>query len=126
VLSLGQSWAADETSAPWLSGWSDELEGAVELLPDPDDCVSDDSVSDSCWDEDDVVSEDPVLPDVPVLDESVPVVLVVGAVKGEPATAKAAPPMTSTVTQAMTMASCFFMPGPIARNPRGRYRTSRI
>jgi hypothetical protein len=104
-----------------LSGWSDELDGAVGLPLWTDDPESDDS--DACVEV--VVPEDPVLPEVPVLDESVPVVLVVGAVKGDPATAKAAPPMSTTVTAAMTMASCFFMTGPIARNPCGRYSTSR-
>ena len=34
----------------------------------------------------------------------------VEVVKGEPATAKAAPPMSSTVMQAMTTANGFFMP----------------
>ena len=75
--------------------------------------VLDDSVSDVL---EEFVSDEsvPVESDVPVSD-----VLVLSedvtsgdeVVKGEPATAKAAPPMSSTVTHAITTASGFFMPG---------------
>ena len=111
---VGQSWAADDTSAPWLSGCSDDElldeSGADELEESVDDELlsvesADDSVSS------DFVSED-VSVLVPVEELSVDCVEpVVGAVKGEPATAKAAPPINSTVAHAMTMASCFFMRG---------------
>ena len=128
---VGQLWAAEETSAPWLSGWSEELElslvDELELLSVEEDWVSDDSLS---VDSEDSVSLDLVSDDEesvvllePVSEVTVGVELV-GAVKGEPVTANAAPPIRTTVTAAMTIAIFFFMPGPIARHTSIRYRIS--
>ena len=100
--SFGQSWAAEETSAPWLSPWP-------ELVDVSDPARLDESVSDVL---EEFVSESLVSLEfeVPVSDEFVLSDVFVEVVKGEPATAKAAPPMSSTVMQAMTTANGFFMP----------------
>jgi hypothetical protein len=98
--SFGQSWAAEETSAPWLSPWPELVD-----VSDPaglDESVSEEFVSEA------LVSLEF---EVPVSDEFVlSDDVFVEVVKGEPATAKAAPPMSSTVMQAMTTANGFFMP----------------
>jgi len=118
--SFGQSWAAEETSAPWLSGCSVELfeSGAA----GPEVSVDEESVVSDAVDEALVPVESVEPAPVESVSEEDDVELVVGAVSGEPATANAAPPMTRTVTHAMRMAICFFMPGEIARLAPIRYR----